>query len=139
MPYCTKQNMIDRYGQEELIQLTDRANVGAIDDQVLDQAIADASGEIDSYLAGRYSLPLATVPVSLIKIACNMTRYNLYDDAASETVRQRYEDAIKFLRAVGTGQIDMGLATDGSRPSPSDGAQMESGGRIFGRDDGGFI
>lgn len=139
MPYCTKQNMIDRFGSEELIQLTDRTNAGVIDDTVLNQAIDDASSEIDGYLAGRYALPLATVPTALTRIACNMARYHLYDDAATEAVRQRYEDAVKFLRSVGTGQIDMGLATDGSRPTPSTGAQMESGGRVFGRDDKGFI
>lgn len=139
MAYCTQQNMIDRFGSEELIQLTDRANVGVIDATVLTQAIDDASSEIDSYLAGRYALPLATIPTALTRIACSMARYHLYDDAATEAVRQRYEDAVKFLRSVGTGQLDMGLSASGDRPVAAAGATMESGGRIFGRDDTGFI
>ena len=139
MSYNTKQNMIDRYGEEELIQLTDRDRDGVIDDAVLDQAIADAGAEIDGYLAGRYQLPLGTVPPILTVYACDMTRYRLYDDAATEQVEKRYADALKFLRLAAEGKVQLGPADDGSKATPAGGAQMESGGRIFGRDQGGFL
>ena len=42
MSYCTRQNLIDRFGEPELIQLTDLDNLGVIDDTVLNQAISDA-------------------------------------------------------------------------------------------------
>ncbi|MDH5786403.1 MAG: DUF1320 family protein [Chromatiales bacterium] len=137
MPYCTKQNLIDRYGEEELIQLTDRAGNGVIDDGVLDQAITDAAAEIDGYLAGRYQLPLAVTPPILTVYACDMTRYRLYDDAATEQVEKRYQDAIKFLRLATDGKVQLGPTSDGSKPAPSSGAVMESGGRVWGRGNSG--
>lgn len=135
MPYATQQQLIDRFGEAELIQLTDRNNVGAIDTTVLNQAIADAGAEIDGYLAGRYQLPLATVPVILALYCGDITRYRLYDDGATEEVRKRYEDAMKFLRLVAEGKVRLGA----DEPAPTGGAQMESGGRVFGRDQGGFL
>lgn len=139
MPYCTRQNMIDRYGELEILQLTDRDDTGIIDDQVLTQAIDDASAEIDGYLGGRYQLPLANVPSVLEHLACNIARYHLWADGASEAVKQRRDEAVKFLTAIAAGRVSLGLSDSGTRATPSDGAQMESGGRIFGRDQGGFI
>lgn len=133
MPYNTKQNMIDRYGEEELIQLTDRVAAGVIDDAVLNQGIADAAAEIDGYLGGRYQLPLAVTPPILTVYACDMTRYRLYDDAATEQVEKRYQDAIKFLRFAADGKVQLGPTADGGKPTPAGGAVMESGGRIWGR------
>jgi len=107
--YASQQDMIDRFGSDEMIQLTDRGNLGAIDATVLGQALSDANTEIDSYLASIYTLPLATIPARLIKIAADIARYQLYDIHASEQVLQRYKDAIAFLKAVVTGTASLGL------------------------------
>ncbi len=135
MPYVTQQQLVDRFGDEELIQLTDRANTGAIDTVVLNQAIADAGAEIDGYIGGRYQLPLTTVPPILALYAGDIVRYRLYDDAARDEVRKRYEDAIRFLRLVGEGKLRLGA----DEPAPAGGAQMQSDGRVFGRDQSGFV
>jgi phage gp36-like protein len=135
MPYVTQQNLVDRFGEAELIQLTDRENTGAIDAVVLTQAIADAGAEIDGYLAGRYQLPLASTPSILVLYAGDVARYRLYDDGATEEVRKRYEDVIKFLRLAAEGKVRLGA----DEPAPTGGAQMESGGRVFGRDQEGFL
>ncbi|HJW81951.1 MAG TPA: DUF1320 domain-containing protein, partial [Acidiferrobacterales bacterium] len=105
MPYVTQQKLIDRFGETEMIQLTDRNNAGTVDAAVLDQAIADAGAEIDGYLAGRYQLPLAVTPSILVLYAGDIARYRLYDDGATEEVRKRYEDAIKFLRLAAEGKV----------------------------------
>jgi len=139
MPYCTAQDMIDRFGEPELLQLTDRAGVGVIDDQALGLAINDASAQIDGYLAGRYELPLATVPTILVSLACDLARYQLYDIRATDSVEKRRDDAIAYLKDVATGKVSLGLSSGGVAATPSDGAQMQSGGRIFGRDTGGFL
>jgi len=139
MTYATKQQMIDRFGQDELIQLTDRSGAGVIDDVVLDQALADADAEIDGYLAGRYQLPLGSVPPILVVYACDIARYRLYDDAATEQVSRRYQDAVRFLRLAADGKVQLGPASDGSEPQPADGASMVSDGRRFSRSDDGFI
>jgi len=141
MAYCTRQDMVDRFGEQELIDLTDRGTppLGIIDSAVLDGAISDASAEIDGYLAGRYELPLASVPSVLKRIACDLARYHLYDDAASEHVAKRYDDAIRFLRAVGRGEISLGVDAAGAEPQVVNGAEVQSGGRVFSRDDDGYI
>lgn len=109
--YATKQNLIDRFGEPELIQLTDRANPpsGVIDDTVLTRALEDADGEIDAALAARYTLPLVSIPKVLVKTACDIARYHLYEDAPGETVRQRYEDAKAFLKDLAAGKQTLGV------------------------------
>lgn len=140
MTYATQQDMIDRFAQTELVQLTDRANTGNIDATVLGQALADANAAIDGYLQGRYTLPLAVVPQVLTQYACDIARYRLYDDAASEQVQKRYDDAIKFLELVAQGKITLGLSSGGDAPAEADGAQMEGTDPVFRREDStGFI
>jgi phage gp36-like protein len=134
MPYCTKQDVIDRFGENELMDLTDRDNMGVIVDSVLDQAISDASAEMDGYLGGRYQLPLVTVPPVLKALCCNIARYKLYDEQASEQVTKRFDAAIKFLFSVSKGEISLGVDATGTKAVSNDLAQMQSAGSVFARD-----
>lgn len=102
-------------GQAELIQRTDRLNTGAIDANVLQKALTDADDEINGYLA-KY-LPLAVVPNSLERMACDIARYYLCEIAVPEVVGQRYKDTIKFLMAVGTGKLAL-IADDTGAIAP---------------------
>lgn len=131
MPYATLQNLIDRFGETEIVQLTDRNGDDLIDTPVVDQALADADAEIDGHLQGRYTLPLPSKPKILVTYACDIARYRLYDERAPDQVRKRYEDAQKFLRAVSEGKVSLGLDT-GSEPTPiTGGPAHESPGRVF--------
>lgn len=105
MTYATQTDLVDRFGELELAQLTDRATGAVVDTVVLGRALADADAEIDSYLATRYTLPLASTPVVLTRLACDMTRYRLYDDGMPDTVRQRYEDAVSLLKRMAKGDV----------------------------------
>ena len=137
--YATQQDMIDRYGSDELIQLTDRSNGGAIDATVLDAVLTDASAEMDGYLGARYSLPLTTTPPALVPICCQIARYFLYDDAAPDMVKARYQDSVTFLQNLSKGIVQLGIDSSDVEPASSDGAQISSGGRVFSRDDKSFI
>ncbi|MEJ1358344.1 MAG: DUF1320 domain-containing protein [Candidatus Sedimenticola sp. (ex Thyasira tokunagai)] len=139
MAYCTQQNLIDRYGEIELIQLSDHDGVGEIDTDVLDRAISDAEGEIDGHLGGRFQLPISPLPKSLQRIACDIARYYLYDDNATEQVTKRYNDAVKFLQGVAKGTINIGIASSGDKPSSQNTATVISGGSVFNRKDNSFI
>jgi phage gp36-like protein len=136
MAYCTKQNLIDRFRESELIQLTDEAGAGVIDDAVLNEAIGDAAGEIDSYLTGRYDLPLASVPPALVLKACDMARYYLYDEAVTDIVQKRYDNAIAWLKLVANGTISLGLNGAGAEMDSAGQAEMQSAGSVFGRSGG---
>lgn len=138
MAYATHQNLIDRFGEAELIQLTDRADppAGAIDTAVLDEALADAAAEIDAYLSGRYALPLAVVPPHLERMACDIARYYLYGDRVTEVVTRRFDDALRYLREVGAGRLSLGAEVPGAEVSAAGAPQVAAPGRVFTRGDG---
>jgi phage gp36-like protein len=138
--YSTKQDLIDRFGEDELIGLTDRSNAGVIDGTILDQAIADSGAEMNGYIGSRYSLPLVTVPTTLKPLSCDIARYKLYDEQASEQVTKRYDAAIKFLFSVSKGEISLGVDSLGAKATSTDFAEMQSAGSVFARDKStGFI
>lgn len=76
---------------------------------VIDEALADAAAEIDPYLQPRYVLPLASVPRVLVNVAADLAAWRLLRGRQDEGLRQRYEDAITFLRRVSRGELDLGL------------------------------
>jgi phage gp36-like protein len=133
--YCTLQDFIDRpFGEQELIQLTDRDNLGVINEAVLTQAISDAEAEINGYLTA-YPLPLANVPANMVRIACDITRYYLYEGRMIDDVKERYNNDIKYLRLVAEGKISLGPDVNGTVASTSsDGAAFTTHESVFSRD-----
>lgn len=123
MAYCTKADLIARYGEQELIERTDRDNTPpeAIDDAVLDVAIADGDNEINARLAVRYPAPLVDPPLVLTRWACSLTRFFLYQDLPDDNpIVAEYKRVIKSLDMVAAG--NMSLGPDGA------GAELESDG-----------
>lgn len=122
MGYATAQDVEDALGLREVIALTDRDNVGAVDSTVLARALADADAEIDSYLAGRYTLPLVGAYPVLTRHACNMARYYLSgaDVTEVEVVRTRYKDAIRYLESIRDGKTRLAADIAGNAaPEPA--------------------
>lgn len=132
MSYATKQDLIERYGQDELIQLTDRATppAGVIDDAVLTQALLDADAEINGYLQARYTLPLGSTPELIKRVACIIARYNLYEDVATDEVRRRYEDAVRMLKSISRGEINLGVDA-ATGPATTAGPDVMTRSRVF--------
>lgn len=126
MPYATRAEMEARYGAEELAQLTDRLGTGLVADDVLARALADADAEVDAYLGGRYTLPLTSTPPVLVRVACDIARYRLWADMASEEVRARYEDARRMLEQIASGAVRLGSLSAGT-PKPEGLAAAKSG------------
>ncbi|RWN30126.1 MAG: DUF1320 domain-containing protein [Mesorhizobium sp.] len=109
MTYAVKQDLVDRFGAIELIQLTDRTNVPptTIDDVVVGRALADADGVVDGYIGKQYALPLSVVPPVLVKIAADLARYFLHGEAADKDsiVTRNYNAAIAWLKDVAKGLV----------------------------------
>lgn len=136
MTYATKANMLARFGEAEVIALTDRANLGVVDDTVLAGALAEADAEIDPYLAPRHVLPLASVPKILTGFACDIARYRLCGAGVTETdeIRNRYKDAVRFLEQAAAGKIGLGLDAANNVAKPANMVQFSApGGRVFDR------
>jgi len=127
--YAVKQDMIDRFGETELVQITNKDNnaATAIDDAALDQALFDAGAEIDGYLAGRYALPLAPVPSILKRNACDIARYHLYDDRVTEQIQKRYDSTIAYLDEVARGKISLGVDAAEQPAAAAGGPQVAPG------------
>lgn len=107
MTYATQADLVDRFGETELAQRTNRVDGLTIDTVVLGRALSDADAEIDGYLATRYSLPLASVPAVLVRLGADIARYRLYDDGVPETVRVRYQDAVALLKRMASGEVQV--------------------------------
>lgn len=140
MTYATQANMITRFGEDEVIALTDRANVGTVDSAVLAGALAEADAEIDPYLAPRHPLPLASVPKILTGYACDIARYRLCGAGVTETdaIRNRYKDAVRFLESVASGKIGLGLdAANNPAPTANTVQFSAATAHVFGRSERG--
>jgi len=136
--YATSADLLTRFGEGELLRLAMTPS-GELDQATLQLALDDASALIDGYLAGRYPLPLAHVPSALVPICADIARHRLYGEQAPEQIAKRNEAALAFLKSVGKGELALGLAADGEQLESQNLAQLQSDGRVFGRDSGGFL
>ena len=102
MMYCDQQAMVARFGEVELIRLTDSGS-GQTDTNAVAAALSDASDEIDTYLAVQHDLPLESTPDVLVRLCADIARYRLYDDRMLDEVKKRYDDAIKLLKEIARG------------------------------------
>src|SRR4051812_32725237 len=121
MLYATAASMKARYPESDLRQITD-PDAAVIVDAPIEQALAGASAEIDGYLEGRYTLPLARVPAVLEKLACQMAMYNLQALRPLQDIedaRKRYEDAVSYLRRVAEGKVNLGISTTDQLAEPA--------------------
>lgn len=132
MSYSTTQTLIDRFGEQELIQLSDRDHSGQLDHSVLERANDDATGEIDGFLGDRYTLPLSPPPRVIVVYAADIARYRLYDEGAPEQVQTRYDHAIKMLTLIAEGKVSLGATPGGDQigSEPQD-AQFSPGRRVM--------
>ncbi len=136
MTYATQADMVARFGETEIVQLTDRVNMPpvAVDAAVLGLALESADAEIDGSLAVRYGVPLAVAPRLVIDLACDIARYRLYGAGASEEVRLRYRDAAGYLERVARGTAKIPGAETLAPASSGGGVQFEGGQKVFARE-----
>lgn len=131
--YASQQQLIDRFGYQELMELTDRGRTGIIDADVIDGALRDADAEINSFLASRYTLPLTQTSQELVRLSCDITRYRLFDIRATDAVKARYDDAIKKLRDVARGVASLGIDQASQPVAVNGGAVINSQATAFSR------
>jgi len=135
MSYCTIDDIRKQVREAELIGLTDEEDTGAVVESVVTAAIESAGVEIDGYLGGRYALPLVTVPAILTKLAADIAVYNLYalGDGPPESRKERYDNAVRFLRSVAEGKISLG-ANDPAGTGTADKPTVSAGEAVFSQD-----
>jgi phage gp36-like protein len=125
--------MRDRINDDELIQLTDEAGAGVIDQAKLTAALNDASDMMDTYIGAQYLLPLATVPTVLIGPCVALARFNLYKNPPPEHVTSARTSAVDWLKSLAKGVAKLDVA--GIEPAPKDEViELTSTDRTFSRD-----
>ena len=135
MPYCTYNDVVTRVGATELAALADYDGDGVADAAAVNRAIADAQGDIDSYLQTKNTVPVAPVPPVLRKHCVTMAIYYLQLGANSvtEDYRKAYDDVVKWLRDVIAGKAELGIEPKPAESSSSGGVRMDGQDRVFGR------
>ncbi|MEX2155110.1 MAG: phage protein Gp36 family protein [Gemmatimonadaceae bacterium] len=136
MQYASAQDMKDRYPEKDLRELTD-VDGQVINDDRLDGALADASAEIDGYLMGRYALPLASVPQALVLYCCDIAMYRLQALRPAndiEDAKNRYDSAIRFLKCVSKGEVQLGVSSSDAPAVQTEGPIVVTAERTFSRD-----
>jgi phage gp36-like protein len=107
--YAIAQDLVDRFGNTELIQLTDKdPHTGAVNAVLLQAAIDDAAAEIDTYLAKCFVMPIAGTVQLFKKWNCDIARYRLYDSVrldvnnggSDHEARRRYSDFLEQAKNV---------------------------------------
>ena len=110
--YATSQDMIDTFGEAEVIRLTATyEEPSLVDTETLNRALERSSIDIDAYLSSRYPRPFAAIPRVLIGICCDLARYRLCGTGGrveSDEVRDRHRDAIKLLGMIADGKVKLG-------------------------------
>jgi phage gp36-like protein len=123
VPYAVLQDLIDRFGEDAIIALTDRdlPPAGVVNEALVDRALADAAATIDGYLQSRYTLPLTTVPAMINVLACDIARYRLMAERPTDEARARFNDAIGWLSNVAMGKFGLGLDAQATAPAENTG------------------
>lgn len=120
MAYATPQDLLDRYGEADVRRTSD-PRAQTVDKSAVQRALDDADAEIDSWLCRRYVLPLIdasgvamSVPRALIRCACDIAIYRMQTLRPADDIkdaRQRYEDVLKLLKTMSTGDVAIPGAT----------------------------
>ncbi|NBC46823.1 MAG: DUF1320 domain-containing protein [Gammaproteobacteria bacterium] len=114
MSYATTQEMLNRYGTAELVQLTDPPErTGSINTQRLTESIEAANAMVDAYLSGGgYNTPLVGASEAVIDAACIIARYKLYRYEVPDTVVFAKDEAINFLEKVAKGTLSLNVQSE---------------------------
>lgn len=133
MLYASPDSLIKRYTLDVLLSIA-RNDERQLDEPKVYEALEDASQTIDSYLAGRYRLPLNAVPSALERHCCYIARYFLEKNRATDQARLDYEDSIRFLEKVASGTISLGLSDMDEPVETDNSAVIESNGSVWSRE-----
>jgi len=114
MGYITNADLQERLGNAAYVQLADDDGNGVADVGVVDEARLGAEGEVNSYLARRYQVPInLTTNSDLADVLASYTldlaeyRLRLRRPPVPVDALRRREQAIEWLGRVANGTIDL--------------------------------
>ena len=91
--YATRDDLVGRFGDMAVGQLESMYDDGLL---ATTNALSDATEKMNSYLSIRYQTPLNKTEHLKLE-CCNIARYLLYMNDATEEVEKRYSEDIKWF------------------------------------------
>lgn len=140
MAYSTQADILKRISAAELSQLTSEVE-DFIDTAVVDEMIAAADAEIDSYVAVRYAVPLSNPPAFIKLCSVSIAIYRLFERRAArlgginDAVKEGYKNATETLKAVAAGKISLGVDPPPAASTTAKKVEFSADERIFTKDD----
>ena len=139
MAYAAQSDLVPpgtRMSLKDLIGLTDDNKTGQVNAAVVNAILEEASGTVDSYCRNRYVTPLQSsdvVKARTLDIAVYLLFSRRREVKIGEVVRQRYVDAIAFLKDVSAGKAQLDQPT-GDPPQQSTAGPVIASGRSVPKD-----
>jgi phage gp36-like protein len=123
MAYATQSDLIPlRMTAKDLIQLTDDDKTGAINTAIVTAVLEEASGRVESYCRMRYVTPLQQsddVKAMTLDIAVYLLFSRRRETRLSETVQQRFDQAIAFLKDIAAARASLDQPSTALQPQSS--------------------
>jgi len=117
MGYVTNAEIEQRLGSALYVQLTDDEGTGQADTDKVDEAREGAEGQVNSYLARRYAVPvdLSVYPelqAVLKSVVLDLVEYRLHArrPPVPEDVVRKHADALAWLAQAAAGEVALPAA-----------------------------
>ena len=116
MAYSTTADLLERISEASLVQLTDAANTGAVNQTVAQNAVNAADGIIDALISPVYRVPLADVPRAVRDASATIAIYrlHLYRSVDPGVWKEAFAASMAFLGAVAEKKATL----EGTLPEP---------------------
>lgn len=105
--------------------------LAGVSDSDQDAALEAASRFADGYLSLQYDLPISVWGRDLTRVVCHIASWDLMcrqgydpDTASNKLIRQRYEDALQWLRDVAAGRLSPPEIVDSTPDVPPPGEPL---------------
>jgi len=166
MPYVSHAELAERPGARELAQVASTDHKAIVDYGLMDaalrgedlspwtpeeqaaagvaltridDAVREADGVIDGFLARRYTLPLASpVPPVVTGWSRAIGRYLLHKDRKSldkdDPIVRDYREAVRLLQLAADGKFSLGVGDETVSSTGGSDVRFESDPAVFGRD-----
>jgi len=142
MAYIINEDIEARVGADAYVQLTDDAGSGVADEGVVAEARLGAEGEVDSYLARRFRVPVDVTAYPelaglLSSLALDLAEYRLRmrRPPVPEDVVRRRREAIDWLEGVSSGRVEPPAASALLPAAGVSGAASVGNERVLSRDE----
>lgn len=111
MAYATQADLVPvRMTTKDLTELTDDGNTGSINTEIVTAVLEEASGRVESYCRNRYVTPLQPsddVKALTLDIAVYLLFSRRRETTIGETVQQRFDQAIGFLKDIAAAKASL--------------------------------